>query len=160
MQKAKSTMLQETRTPHASYILCQIQGASPRGRLPPPATLAHKELNKMRMTESHKEVHGFRCKLATCKCQELPGPPKQPGRRMYGRNTKDGEKEQCTGKPFALQTASNIFVGQGDFDFFVHFENTASCMYARRHAGASQLRLMAWLSHSSARVCFAACCEG
>ena len=62
---------------------------------------------------------------------------------MYGRNTKDGEKEQCTGKPFALQTASNIFVGQGDFDFFVHFENTASCMYARRHAGASQLRLMA-----------------
>ena len=145
MQKAKSTMLQETRTPHASYILCQIQGASPRGRLPPPATLAHKELNKMRMTESHKEVHGFRCKLATCKCQELPGPPKQPGRRMYGRNTKDGEKQHCTGKPFAHHTSNTgVLVGRAaDFDFFVRFENTASCIYARRHAGASRLRLLA-----------------
>ena len=38
---------------------------------------------------------------------------------------------------------SNIFVGRADFDFFVRFENTASYIYARRHAGASQLRLLA-----------------
>ena len=81
-----------------------IQGASLRGRLPP------------------KEVHGFRCKVATCKCQEPPGPPKQPGRRIYGRNRKDGKKQRCTGKPFAHRTSNNgIFVGRADFDFFVRF---------------------------------------
>ena len=60
-----------------SGICSRMQGASLRGRLPPPATLAHKEeLNSMRMAESHREVHGFRCKLATCKCQELHRPRK------------------------------------------------------------------------------------
>ena len=77
-----------------------IQGASLRGRLPPPATLVHKEeWNKMRMNEADRVVHDFRCKLTTCKCQELHAPRKQPGRRMHVRNTytysKDGEKEQC-----------------------------------------------------------------
>ena len=47
------------------------------------------------MNEADREVHVFRCKLATRKCQELNGPRKQPGRRMHGRNRKDGEKEQC-----------------------------------------------------------------
>ena len=56
-----------------------IQGISLR---PPSVTLAHKEeLNKMRMNEANREVHGFRCKLATCRCQELSGSRKQPGRR-------------------------------------------------------------------------------
>ena len=33
-----------------------------------PDTLAHKEgLNKMRMNEADRDVHGFKCKLATCK---------------------------------------------------------------------------------------------
>ena len=108
-----------------------IRGASLRGRLRPPATLAHKqEFNKMPMTTSHREVHGFRCKLATCKCQALHGPQKLPGRRMYGRNRKDGEKEQCTGKPFAQHT-SNTVLGRANNDFFIRFDNTASCIYAR-----------------------------
>ena len=47
-----------------------IQGASLRRRLPPPATLAHKEELKMRTNEAYREVHGFRCKLTTCKCQK------------------------------------------------------------------------------------------
>ena len=63
---------------------------------------------------------------------------------MYGRNRKDGEKEQCTGKPFAHHTTSIIFVGQADFDFFVRLRTQrAIYIYARRHAGASQLRLLA-----------------
>ena len=37
----------------------------------------------------------------------------------------------------------NFFVGQAEFDFFVRFENTASCINARRHAGSSQLCLLA-----------------
>ena len=42
-----------------------IQRSSLGGRLPPPATLAHKEeMNKMRMNEVDREVHGFRSKLA------------------------------------------------------------------------------------------------
>ena len=76
--------------------------ASLRGRHPPPATLSHKEeLNKMGMDEADRGVHGFRCKLATWQCQELLCPRKQPGRRMRGRDRKDGEKVQCTGKLFA-----------------------------------------------------------
>ena len=51
------------------------------------------------VNEADREVHDFRCKLTTCKCQELHAPRKQPGRRMHVRNTytysKDGEKEQC-----------------------------------------------------------------
>ena len=31
-----------------------------------------------------------------------------------------------------------VFVGRADFDFFVRFENTSSCIGARRHAGSSQ----------------------
>ena len=50
-----------------------MKGASILGRLAPPATHAHKEeLSKTRLNEGSREVHGFRCKLATCKCQELP----------------------------------------------------------------------------------------
>ena len=51
------------------------------------------------------EVDGFGRKLATCKRQELHGTRKQPGRRIHGRNRKDGEKEQCTGEPFAHHTS-------------------------------------------------------
>ena len=44
--------------------------------------------------------------------------------------------------------------GRADFDFFVRFESTASCTFARRHAGASQLRLLlpGLLSRSDRRV--------
>ena len=60
-------------------LLYVVQGASIRGRLPPSATLAHKvELDKMPRNEADREVHGFRCKLATCRWQELHGPRKQP----------------------------------------------------------------------------------
>ena len=37
----------------------------------------------------------------------------------------------------------HIFVGQADFDFFVRFENTSSCINARRHPASSQLCLLA-----------------
>ena len=121
------------------------------------------ESNKMRMNESHREVHGFQCKLATCKCQELHGLQKQPGRRMYAAcmdEVKRTEKEQCTGKPFALHTTSTIFVGRADVDLYVHFENTASCICARRHAGVSQLRLLACVVALRSARSFAACCAG
>ena len=75
--------------------------------------------NKMRITGPHREVHGFRCKPATCKCQQLHGPQKQPGRRMYGRKRKEGEIEQCMGEPSAHHTTSNIVVSRADFDYFV-----------------------------------------
>ena len=74
----------------------------------------------MRNNKADGEVHGFRCKLPTCKCQELHGPRKQPGRRMHGRNRNGGEKEQCTGN---ITPA----VGREDFHFFFRFENTAKC---------------------------------
>ena len=44
--------------------------------------------------EAVREIHDFRCKLTSCKCQELHAPGKQPGRRMHVRNRKDGEKER------------------------------------------------------------------
>ena len=131
-----------------------MQGASLRGRGGFRRPLRSRKLTKkngglnkkMRMTESQsREVHGFRRKVATCERRELHGPRKQPGRLMYGLNRKDGEKEQCTGKPFANHTTpANIVVGRADhFDFFLRFDNIASCIYSRRQAGASQLRLLA-----------------
>ena len=39
----------------------------------------------------------------------------------------------------------DILVGRADFDFFVRFENTASCVNARWHAGSSQLRALVCL---------------
>ena len=59
-----------------------------------------------------------------------------------------------------VRTTSNIFVGRPDFDFFVRCENTASCIYTRRHAGASQLRLRSCAVALWSRTCFAACCAG
>ena len=82
----------------------------------------------MRMTESHRVVHGFQYKLATCKCQELHGPQKQPGGHMHGRNRKDGEKEKRTNLRASQRQTRNICIGRADFDFFVRFENTASCI--------------------------------
>ena len=73
------------------YTWYLVQGASLRGRPPSPATLAHnEELNETRLNEADREVLDFRCKLATCKCQELRGPRKQPGRRTRGRNRNAG----------------------------------------------------------------------
>ena len=70
---------------------------------PPPATLAQKEeMNKMRIDEADREVDGFRCKLATCKCPEFHGPRKQPGRRMYGRNRKDAHVVQISSPQLEL----------------------------------------------------------
>ena len=82
----------------------------------------------------------IRCKLTTCKCQELHAPGKQPGRRMhasykYVPGTK--QKEECCivlrlelikGKSFAHHPllVAVYFLWRGRFDFFVGFENTAS----------------------------------
>ena len=71
-----------------------------------PGTLVHKEgLNNMRTNEADREVNGFRCKLTTCKCQELHGPRRQHGHRIHGRNGLDREQEHCTGKPFEHHTS-------------------------------------------------------
>ena len=51
-----------------------------------------------------------------------------------------------------------IFLGRADFDFFVRFEDTESWINARRHAGSSQLCLLACVvALWSARTYFAAC---
>ena len=95
---------------------------------------------KLHVNEAAGEVHNFRCKLTTCKCQELHAPGKQPGRRMhasykYVPGTK--QKEECCivlrlelikGKSFAHHPllVAVYFLWRGRFDFFVGFENTAS----------------------------------
>ena len=56
---------------HNTVEVSGIQGASLRGRLPPPATRAHKQEHEVRMNEADRVVHDFRCKLTTCKCQKL-----------------------------------------------------------------------------------------
>ena len=56
-------------SPEVGEINKSIQSASLRRRLPPPATLAHKEKSKkMRLNEADMEAHGFRCKLPSCEC--------------------------------------------------------------------------------------------
>ena len=85
---------------------------------------------------------------------------------MHGRNRKDGEKEQCAGNITPAKLVCewlqwlHIFVGRADFDFFVRFDNTASCINDR-HAGSSQLCQLCLLAFvvavRSARTCFAAC---
>ena len=65
---------------------------------------------------------------------------------MHGRNRKDGETQQCTGNITPAKLLCewlNIYVGRAGFDFFVRLENTASCTNVRRHAGSSQLCLLA-----------------
>ena len=62
---------------------------------------------------------------------------------------KDGEKSRCTGNITPAKLLCQwlqwlrVVVGRADFDFFVRFENTASCINASRQAGSSQLRLHA-----------------
>ena len=55
------------------------------GGFKPPATLAHKGIEQ-NANGADREVHDFRCKLATCKGQDLHAPGKQPGSRMHVRN--------------------------------------------------------------------------
>ena len=103
----------------------------------------------MRTNEADRKVHGFRCKLATCKCQELYGPRTQPGRRMHGRNS----LFVFFNPPRQTLRASHqlsCFVPP-DFDLFVCLDNIASGINARRHARSSQLCLLA-LSRSDRRV--------
>ena len=55
---------------------------------------------------------------------------------------------------------SYIFVGRAHFDFFIHFENAASSINARRHAGSRKLCLLACVvALWSARTWFAALCR-
>ena len=127
--------LRRRRTTHSSYTnyTCWSRGQhiivscpmvitrrfAPRAACSARYARLQRRINKMRITGPHREVHGFRYKPATCKCQELHGPLKQPGRRMYGRKRKEGGIEQRTGEPFAHHTTSNIFVGRADFDYVV-----------------------------------------
>ena len=46
--------------------------------------------------ESDSEVHEFRCKLTTCKCEEPHAPGYQPGRRIIVRTaSKEGRRESA-----------------------------------------------------------------
>ena len=120
-----------------------IQGASLCGRLPP-ATLAHnmEELNKMRMSEADREVDGFRGKLATCKCQELHVVHENNPDAACMDEIERTERGQCT-VPVVTPHQLRCVVNGCAFDFFVRFENTASCINARGRAGSSQLCLLA-----------------
>ena len=104
---------------------------------------SHKEIiekNKI-MWLKRTEVHEFRWKLATCKCQELQAPGKQPRRRMhvsckYVRKRKkksvvssygDWKKRQILHASSAACGRRFLFARGPDVDFFAGFENTASC---------------------------------
>ena len=73
---------------------------------------------------------------------------------MYGRNRKDGEKVLRAAyltNPSRMTPHQYIFVDGADFDFFVRFENTASCMLDDMLAQANSVCLPA-LSRSDRRV--------
>ena len=75
-------------------VVVALQRASLRGRLPP-ATLAHKEIiltEQNNVNEAARELHDFRCKLTTCRCQELYAPVKR--RRMHASYKSAREKNK------------------------------------------------------------------
>ena len=51
------------------------------------------------------------------------------------------------------------FIGRAGFDFFVQFENAASCINARRHASSCQLSACCVVAPWSARTCFLGLCR-
>ena len=116
---------------------------------------------------SAERSHGFRCKLATCKRQEPHGPQKQHGRRMHVCMD-EIEKTESKSWSRAVYRHNNInhhyalwmvnvLVGRcrsGIF-WFLRFELRSSWM-PRRHAGSSQLCLLALSPSDGARTCFAA----
>ena len=80
------------------YTTYHAQDASLRGRLPPPITPAHKqESTKMRTNEADRMAHGFRCKLATCKCQELPWSTKTT-RTPHAWTKQKGRRERAVSR--------------------------------------------------------------
>ena len=95
-----------------------IQGGSLRGRRPRAAsTLSQgRALSKMRANEAGREVHDFRCKLTTCKCQELHAPGKQSWPRACTQYVERAERKSSAvffteigtkkGKSFAHHTAA------------------------------------------------------
>ena len=91
-------------------------------------TLAHEELNKMRMADSHREVHVFRCKLATCKCRAPMVHRKK--RTPYVWTKWKGRRERAVCRqPFAHRTTSNIFIGRRQISISSFVLRTESCMY-------------------------------
>ena len=73
-------------------------------------------LSKMRANEAGREVHDFRCKLTTCKCQELHAPGKQSWPRACTQYVERAERKSSAvffteigtkkGKSFAHHTAA------------------------------------------------------
>ena len=64
------------------------------------------------------------------------------------------------GLRYFVGSCIRYFVSRADFDLFVRFENTASCMNARRHDGSRVLCLLACVvALRSARTWFAALCR-
>ena len=143
----------------------------------PPAALAHKvECTEQSANQADRQVHDFRYKLTTCKNSRTPCFRKTTRCRMHARNTyvERTEKEKCCIllRMEIKASPSRIIPGslaalwevvhfcRVDYDFFVRFENAASCINARRHAGSRQLCLLACIvALWSARACFAALCR-
>ena len=53
------------------------------------------EIVEQNAYEADRDVHDFRCKLTTCKRQELHAPGQQPGRRMHIRKISNGRRERA-----------------------------------------------------------------
>ena len=76
------------------------------------AHYARSQAIEQNVNEADREVHEFRCKLTTCKCQELNARGYQPGRRIMYRHvpgtkcTYEESKEIQEGSP-----TNNFLVG-------------------------------------------------
>ena len=129
------------------------------------------------MSEADREVHGFRCKLASCKSQELHAPGILTGRRRLCEIERTERKKDSVGsyrdwkyKINAKKSPSRItrdacerlcvFVGRADFDFFVRFEKTASRKCSMKCLALANSVSLLVLSRSGQHVLDLLLCEG
>ena len=125
------------------------------------ATLAHKEeLNKMRMMKrtGRSTVLGANWRLANAKSSMVhESNPDAECMDEIERTERKSNAQATSHRQSCFVTRCVFFVGRADFDFFLRLENTASFINARRHAGSSQLCLLA-LSRSDRRSLALLCC--
>ena len=116
-------------------------------------TLAHEELNKMRMADSHREVHVFRCKLASCKCRAPMVHRKKRTPYVWTKWKGRRERAVCRQTLRASHHQQYFYRPSADFDFFVRFENRELyvCMLDDMLAGANSVSLPA-MPRSDRRV--------
>ena len=99
--------------PHSEGELCMCKRRfAPRAASA--ARYARSQGRKQIASEAGREVYDCRCKLTTCKCQQLVRVRKHA-----------------------------FFVGLAGVLVFARFDNTASCIHVRRRVGSRQLCLLA-----------------